>query len=1102
MQKVERLFAQLLEKIKVYQPHFNPTRLEEAFAFAKQAHQGQTRGSGGPYIGHPLAVASILTEYQAEEDTLIAAILHDTVEDIEHISYQTIETKFGTVIAKLVEGVTKISAGQIKASLVKESSLDKPHDVETIRKIFLESDRDIRVILIKLADRLHNMKTLSGINDLVKQRVKAEETLNIFVPVAMRIGIWKMKNDLEKEVLHYLYPEQEQEIQTFLQNIKSSQSQLIHRLIHKIEHADDKQKIQKIHIYKRSLFTLKKLLDQEKNLHPGRTFNLFICLKNEETCYATLKLIHRLFPTRTLEEDFISNPRENHYKAYHINIVTQDGHKVQLRLGTHDMYLRSMYGITHAVFQKKESHSKAKFLIPLELLSKKTKHSPEEFLEAAKSDLLQEKIEIHCDNKHYFIPEGATALDAIFHIYGAKALHTTEIFLNNKSIPFNQEITHIGVLRAEFSPRLTVEFDWFYKINTANARIAIQEALQKWNYEKKVEVGHQILQKEFDAHEKGKIELHFKKKNLDDYFEVKNINDLSALVGEGRLKPYDIFLKCFPETEKNTLQKIIDHVDNFFGKLLFRRKKEHIRFQLKSIADKKINILTRIHKLAEKFEILISKITYLKKTETQTCSIQIHCSYEQKKDFHKFQSMLEQQSGVINVKPLMSIRKRAFFLLWLITTITLWLTFPLLFHTINHLFELSLYGSFFACLMPILLANYLLFKFTKNHFLQIRNTTWIFLANIIVNFIGMGALMLYSTYKNIPLNISFIFVIFACLNAMYLYEFLIQKTHNQPRIPQVNSPKKISFGAFSGAAIAIIVLGINPIIIRHLVHDLNIPVSTTIISRFFLGGGILWIIHFFTQNKNHPKTKFTYDYLFGLMVLGILGNFILYHWGMKYTTATNAKLMENFTSIIVLLSAGLFIPDYIRRTRGSSKTEWIKTFIIVLLGSAGISFILNYFPKGSVENYEIKLFGDSIEIIATFFFAMFFLAHNLYVKQNRQISSIEIIAKMFLCAGALALPFILWEGVGTASQYSWKALSLLGFIGIFSSGLTYVLWSFVARTLDVVTTSLLFNFAVIITIIGEHLFFDLSLNILLLIGATLMIYTAVAADLINKKRLS
>ncbi|MBQ4092109.1 MAG: bifunctional (p)ppGpp synthetase/guanosine-3',5'-bis(diphosphate) 3'-pyrophosphohydrolase, partial [Firmicutes bacterium] len=332
---------ELKEKILQYNPKSEWERIIEAYLFAKDAHEGQKRHSGEPYIIHPLAVAEILTEVEADDKTIIAGLLHDVIEDTEY-TFEDVEQRFGHDVAVLTEGVTKL--GKVKGRTKSEQKM------ENIRKMILAMATDIRVIIVKLADRLHNMRTLQFHSSEVKRRQIAQETLDIYSPLANRLGVFQFKWELEDLCLQTLEPEKYRTIVEQLASTRDSRLAYIQDFIDKLKTKLDESKIQYVDIYGRSknLYSIyRKMLTQNKEL--PQIYDVLavrVIVKDVTECYSVLGIVHTLcVPVPGRFKDYIAMPKQNMYQSIHTTIIGPNGKPLEVQIRTEEMHHVAEHGI-------------------------------------------------------------------------------------------------------------------------------------------------------------------------------------------------------------------------------------------------------------------------------------------------------------------------------------------------------------------------------------------------------------------------------------------------------------------------------------------------------------------------------------------------------------------------------------------------------------------------------------------------------------------------------------------------------------------------------------------------------------------------------------
>ena len=335
----DELYEQLVEKIKQYHPTDNFSMLKKAYDLAKEAHKDQKRKSGEPYIIHPLKVAIILAELELDMETIVAGILHDTIEDTPY-TYDDIKNLFGEEVAVLVDGVTKLG----KLSYTTKEEIQ----AENYRKMFLAMAKDIRVILIKLADRLHNMRTLNYMTE-EKQREKAQETLDIYAPLAHRLGISKIRTEMEDLCFKYLNPDAYYDLKHKIEKKKSERERYVNQIVEEIKAKIDESGI-KGTVYGRSkhFFSIyKKMVNQNKTL--DQIYDLFavrIIVDTVRDCYACLGIVHDMYkPVPGRFKDYIAMPKPNMYQSLHNTLIGPTGEPFEVQIRTWEMHRTSEYGI-------------------------------------------------------------------------------------------------------------------------------------------------------------------------------------------------------------------------------------------------------------------------------------------------------------------------------------------------------------------------------------------------------------------------------------------------------------------------------------------------------------------------------------------------------------------------------------------------------------------------------------------------------------------------------------------------------------------------------------------------------------------------------------
>lgn len=518
-------------------------RVEQAFALGATMHAGQTRKSGEPYFNHPIAVADMLADLRADPDTIIAALLHDTVEDTP-LTLEEIGAKFGAPVAELIDGLTKLSADELSPQLDEQA--------ESLRKIFRLMQADVRIMVIKLYDRLHNMQTVEFLSEKRKIGL-ANETLEVYVRIADRLCMQDLRDELEALCLAVLEPqhypqlsaarlESEQqgqrtilELRRYLQSAHPFFSKDVDVLF---EHQTWKQLRTQIETEGRTVAN-----------NVSDVVAVFAC-PNVEKCYETLGVLHRAWPRVTLSfEDFINAPSINGYRGLHTTIILPSGTRVRCKIRTHDMHDYARRGVTTLCFTQKsgvlELLSWTKSISPL---ADSTEGKSDSFFESLKSEILGESIIVYGPgDESVQLPKGSTALDGMVQLFPDRALKLQTILVNGKEVPFSTPLTQAAALNATYADHNTVQRDWLQSVQTHVAAASIRDALVRQSEQKKTEVGKRLLQEAMTERKRGFLE-EFDERQLKRRLELigeTSLQNVYIAIAEGRLEASEAYDAIF-----------------------------------------------------------------------------------------------------------------------------------------------------------------------------------------------------------------------------------------------------------------------------------------------------------------------------------------------------------------------------------------------------------------------------------------------------------------------------------------------------------------------------------------------------------------------------
>ena len=480
----EVLYKELISSVKKYHPSADISMIEKAYTIARDAHEGQVRKSGEPYIIHPLCVAIILADLELDKETIVAGILHDVVEDTV-MTNEEIRKEFSAEVELLVDGVTKL--GQLSYS---HDKVDE--QAENLRKMFLAMAKDIRVILIKLADRLHNMRTLQYMRP-EKQKEKARETMDIYAPLAQRLGISKVKIELDDLSLKYLQPDVYYSLVEQISDKKSTREKFIKQIVEEVRvHIENSGIKAKVDGRVKHFFSIyKKMVNQDKTL--DQIYDLFavrILVENVQDCYAALGHIHEMYkPIPGRFKDYIAMPKPNMYQSLHTTLIGPNGTPFEIQIRTYEMHKTAEYGIAaHWKYKESggsrekniENRAEAKLTWLRQILEwQKDESDNKEFMSLLKSDLDLFSESVYCftpsgDVKN--LPTGSTPIDFAYSIHSAVGNKMIGARVNGKLVPIDYRIQNgdrIEVLTSQNSKGPSR--DWLALVKSTQAKNKINQ---------------------------------------------------------------------------------------------------------------------------------------------------------------------------------------------------------------------------------------------------------------------------------------------------------------------------------------------------------------------------------------------------------------------------------------------------------------------------------------------------------------------------------------------------------------------------------------------------------------------------------------------------
>lgn len=492
--------AKFLNEITNINPNYDIDLIGRAYDAARELHDGQLRKSGEPYLIHPIAVTKILANLGMDEATLVGGLLHDVVEDTEYTREQLVED-FGEEVALLVDGVTKL--GSIKFDSKEEAQ------AENLRKMFLAMSKDIRVLIIKLADRLHNMRTMQFMRP-EKQIEKSRETLDIYAPLASRLGIYTVKFELEDLALAYLHPEDVEKLKSEVTEKKEQRLQFINSVIEEIKDAlEDMHLNYEIKGRSKHLYSVyKKMVLQNKQL--DEIFDLTavrIIVESVRDCYAVLGQVHTMWqPIPGRFKDYIAMPKPNMYQSLHTTVLGDNGEPFEIQIRTYDMHRVAEYGIAaHWKYKEGDTSTKGKqnreemklAWVRQTLEWQKELNDPKEFMETLKMDLFATQVFVFTPRgKVIDLPAGSTPLDFAFKIHTAVGCKCVGAKVNGKMVTIDHQLNNGDIVEIVTSANSSgPSIDWLKIAKSSTARTKIRQWLKKESKPDDVARGKDALDK-------------------------------------------------------------------------------------------------------------------------------------------------------------------------------------------------------------------------------------------------------------------------------------------------------------------------------------------------------------------------------------------------------------------------------------------------------------------------------------------------------------------------------------------------------------------------------------------------------------------------------
>jgi len=551
----DHMFKRLVKNIKSYDPHIDEDILKKAYLISKKYHSGQYRKSGEPFIVHPLEVASILADIELDQTSIVAAILHDLVEDTE-FSLEKVKREFGNETANIINGVTKLD------KIVFHSREER--QVENLRKMIIAMSEDVRIIIVRLADRLHNMRTLSSLSK-EKRQLKSMETLEVYAPIAHRLGIFKVKSELEDLSFKYLYPKEYKKIKDMVREKIVERKLLTDEAMNIVGKKLKEARISaEINGRVKNYYSIySKVTKQNRKFEDIYDLIAIRIIVNDiKSCYGVLGIIHYIWkPVPGKFKDYIANPKFNMYRSLHTVVIGNKGKPLEIQIRTYEMHKVAEYGIAaHYKYKEgdlKHSDFDKRIAWIRQILDwQRELKDPQDYMESLKLDLFEDEVFVFTPKgKVIDLPRGSTPIDFAYQIHTDIGQNCIGAKINNKMVPIetvleNGNIVEIIVSKSPKGPSR----DWLNEVKTSRARNKIKQWFSKEERQETYNTGREIMLKVL-----RKNGLSFKSISSDIFeYVAKEVNfdkveTLFRNIGSHRISAHQVYTKLIRrlnQTEK------------------------------------------------------------------------------------------------------------------------------------------------------------------------------------------------------------------------------------------------------------------------------------------------------------------------------------------------------------------------------------------------------------------------------------------------------------------------------------------------------------------------------------------------------------------------
>lgn len=1063
--------------------------VRHAFDFAVQAHAPQKREDGTPYVSHVIRVAEIVAGWKADRDTVIAALLHDVLEDTP-VHKEEITVKFGRKVALLVEGITKFS----QADLSPDLPLDRK--IETLRKLFDVMRLDMRSILIKLADRLHNVQTIDSLPTVDRRRRFALETLTVYYKIAYHLGLRNVRRTFAEYCVPHAFDTgaAEKAQRDAMSPAAISITQSVEEELRKRAESFG---LVSVTMFLRNLLIFHDRLQlQGGNPRFQDAFSISVIVRTEDDCYQVLKTLHTLYrPVSGQFRDFIAAPSDAGYQSLHTFVTLSDGSVIEVRIRTAEMYEQAMTGIVTTLFDPTTpALPNFGWLKRTESLDLKTRDSSTAFWEALESDILRETISVNIDRKRISLPTGSTALDAAYAVYNERADKTSALTINGRPVSYSEPLKEDDEVHVTFDPKHKhATFDWLQMVATRHAKFHIVDVLKKHERSEKIALGATLLQKELDHYNKGLLTSLSRShtQGVAQHFRRESFDQVLSMIGEGVIRARDVVFFLYP-----------DHQTKLPATTPVRRYSFRLHISVTGQ-----DVLSQINAVISRSEVTVDHV-HVKSGSGISTDVYLVGSSMDRLHFADFIDALERQEWISKVETVLSLRQKIFIaLLFTLACAVILLDLTLVGKYGDVLARLSttaLVLAFILPLLPILITNAYILSYLKSYVVLLRRERWYFGLGFLLNMIGIVLVTWKLPLLRTGSAVLFVLALFAVAMLFLGYRFaetflLFESTKKRKSdAPIMGRTKVIGYLLRFGA---VLIWGIEPVLIRYTPLQQLSPllrVNIWAMAGAVTGFVAIALLNIFRKPSDRLAYGTPYNRYFWIIVCANLSYNYFLHKSLLFTTATNVNLILSYAPIFALLLGFVIWRERISYFRTARNIQ--QMFLIFALSALGGTLLI----YNDAVHTGGGVVGDFFALLIAFSDVAFIMSNIHYIKYSKKATnSVSLATHHFLWITVVT--FFLIGGMdvfGIASisyvitPVQWLTGLGVGFLTLVGLVLTFEAF----RRIDGLLAFLMLNLAPLIAFSAEVLFFDLRVSTpLFIMGGLAIVSASILAEVVNSR---